>query len=598
MTEKLTPADKSDGRKATLLVLLVLGLLAYFLTAFPSRVGLHTYSFEDSEGAMELSSVMLLPATAWKDNQGRTASAGFTNSTYWIKAELPQWTDGERLLVLNFPLIEHITLYRIRQHGALVPPQEMGAARPFGERLVPSESYVVPLSEMDSEARVFLKVRTQTSMQVPLEFWTTSEFNTHQRSITLFHGAYAGVVAAMFIYNLLLYLVIKEKAYLWYLGWIASLSLFVITINGNAFQWLWPNTPALNLVVLPMALAIAASCMAGFFIHFLRENAQPKPGEWWVRGVSLCCLAVAFASLMVPYRIGIISAITVAMLQIAVLVGVAFKKAWAGQVAERYFLMAFSFVITGGVVLALNKFGLIPRTFATEYATELGSAMEMVVLSLVLIVRFNEQRRQREQVQTQLLASQQQLTQELELRVAERTNALKAANDKLLALSQLDDLTGLYNRRYLDERLQVELRRIERTKSTLAVLMIDIDHFKQLNDAHGHQLGDLCLQAVAKALAAGSQRPGDVVARYGGEEFIILAPDISADGAAQLAEQLRQRIEALRVHTGGNSIAMTISIGLCWHTATRELSSHQLLKAADQALYRAKEAGRNRVVSA
>ena len=100
------------------------------------------------------------------------------------------------------------------------------------------------------------------------------------------------------------------------------------------------------------------------------------------------------------------------------------------------------------------------------------------------------------------------------------------------------------------------------------------------------------------ALAAGSQRPGDVVARYGGEEFIILAPDISADGAAQLAEQLRQRIETLRMHTGGTSIAMTISIGLCWHTATRELSSHQLLKAADQALYRAKEAGRNRVVSA
>lgn len=475
MIERISSRDREDVRKASLLVVLALGLLAYFLAAFPSNVGLHTYSFEDASGQIELPAVWALPAEAWKDNHGRTASAGYTDSTYWVKAKLPAWSEDERLLVLNFPLIEHITVYRIRKQGTWMPAQEMGAARPFGERPVMSESYVVPLTPEDSEANVLLKVSTQTSMQIPLELWTLGEFNTYQRRITLFHGAYAGVVLAMLIYNLLLFAVIKEKAYVWYIGWIASMAMFVITVNGNAFQWLWPNTPALNLITLPISLSIAVASVAGFFIHFLRQSAQPESGEWWFRGVGFTSLGVAAASLFVSYRLSIVTAISMAML---LAIGIAVqgtRQAWRGNAAARYALMAFSFVVTGGIVLALNKFGLIPRTFATEYATELGSAMEMVVLSLVIIVRFNGQRRHRETIQAQLLLSQQALTVDLEARVAARTDELKTANDKLLALSQTDALTGVFNRRYLDERLEAELRRVDRASSSVAVLMIDID---------------------------------------------------------------------------------------------------------------------------
>mgnify|MGYP000942919512 FL=1 len=597
MIEKIGATDKGDIRKASLLVLLVLGLLFYFLTAFPSRVGLNSFSFEDAGGKLDASAVLALAPNTWKDNQGRTATAGYTDSTYWVKADLPAWTNGERLLVLNFPLIEHITLYRTRQDGVTLPALNMGAARPFEERPVLSESYVVPLSPQDSQASVLLRVRTQTSMQVPLELWTLSEFNAHQRRITLFHGAYAGVVMAMLIYNLLLFSVIKEKAYIWYIGWIASMALLVITVNGNAFQWLWPDSPALNLIALPISLSLAVACVAGFFNLFLRESVQPQAGEWWFRGIGLGSLVVAAVSLVVPYRFGIIAAIGMAMMLAMSILVVASYRAWRGSAAAQYLLMAFSFVITGGVVLALNKFGLIPRTFATEYATELGSAMEMVVLSLVIIVRFNSQRRQRELVQGQLLRSQQQLTIELEARVLARTDELRNANQRLLALSQTDSLTGVSNRRYLDERLQAELRRTERVQGSIAVVMIDIDNFKPLNDIYGHHAGDLCLQAVASALIDGTHRPGDMVARYGGEEFIVLAPEIHADGAEQLAEQLRQRIEALQVQVADTVLTMTISIGLCWRKSSADLTSQAMLQAADQALYRAKEAGRNQVVN-
>lgn len=598
MIETIGSTHRGDILKALLLVVIALVLMLYFLTAFPSLVGLRTYSVEDPTGKLELPSVLSLPASAWKDNQGRTANAGYTDSTFWVKAKLPAWTDGERLLVLNFPLIEYITVYRIQKQAGLMPPQEMGAALPFRDRKVLSESFVVPLSQEDSEANVLLKVRTQTSMQIPLELWTKEEFDVHQRRITLFHGAYAGVVLAMFVYNLLLFAVIGGIAYLWYIGWIASMATFVITVNGNAFQWLWPNSPSLNLITLPISLSLAVVCVAGFFIHFLREGNEKQPREWWFRGLGIASLGLAAVSYPVPYRISIVTAISMAMLMVVSIVVEGARQAWRGNAAARYALMAFSFVLTGGVVLALNKFGFIPRTFATEYATELGSAMEMVVLSLAIIVRFNDQRRQRESVQFQLLRTEQALTHDLEAMVAARTDELKRANNKLLALSQIDPLTGLFNRRYMDDRLHAELRRMNRVASSMAVLMIDIDHFKKINDAHGHHTGDLCLQAVAGALLAGARRPADMVARYGGEEFLVLAADINAKGAETLAENLRVLVEDLRVPLGDVTLTMTVSIGLCWRMSGKELSGQDMLNAADQALYRAKENGRNRIVNA
>lgn len=595
MDEKSGSSDKSDVQKATVLVLMVLALLGYFLTALTPHIGLHTVSMEDATGQQDFSSVMSLPASAWTDNMGRTASAGYTDSTYWIKTKLPSWADGERLLVLNFPLIEHITLYRVQKHGALMPPEAMGAARPFGDRRVHSESFVVPLTPDDSEAVVLLQVRTRSSMQVPLELWSPDEFNINQRRISLFHGAYIGVIAAMFLYNLLLYSFIREKAYLWYIGWIACMGLFVNTVNGIAFQWLWPDAPYLNFVSIPISLSLAIACVAGFFIHFLRDNAQPRPGEWLFRAVGYICLGVALTSLLVPYRVGVIAAIGMAMLVVLSIIVVATRRALKGHTSASYLLLAFSFVFVGGIVLALNKFGVIPRTFATEYATEIGSAIEMVMLSLVIIARYNSQRRQREAVQRQVLLTQQRLTAELESRVESRTLELQSANAALLALSQTDPLTGVFNRRYLDERLPAELRRIDRAGTSIAVLIIDIDFFKQLNDTHGHQAGDLCLRAVADALAAGSQRPGDMVARYGGEEFLVVAPDISTSGAYRLAENLRLRIEDLLVPVDNALLTMTVSIGLCWRRSNGNLVAHDIVQAADQALYRAKADGRNLV---
>lgn len=153
------------------------------------------------------------------------------------------------------------------------------------------------------------------------------------------------------------------------------------------------------------------------------------------------------------------------------------------------------------------------------------------------------------------------------------------------------------NRRLFDDLLEKEWRRCLRNSRPIALVMIDIDFFKQFNDHYGHQLGDLCLKQVAQALAVQSQRPADLLARYGGEEFVLLLPEIDSKHAALLAEKCRTSVMFLNILHEPSSISRvaTISCGVCSMVPNEKDNCSLLIKQADQALYMAKGNGRNRV---
>jgi diguanylate cyclase (GGDEF)-like protein len=159
-----------------------------------------------------------------------------------------------------------------------------------------------------------------------------------------------------------------------------------------------------------------------------------------------------------------------------------------------------------------------------------------------------------------------------------------------------DSLTGLYNRRYLDDTLERELRRAQRHGYSVSLVVVDIDHFKRLNDTYGHQAGDAYLKALAAELNE-NVRAGDVVCRWGGEEFVLVLPDMSRSDASQRAEKWRESIQRLQVPFGEFSLASTVSMGIAAYPSDG-LAPTDLLRAADEALYRAKHDGRDRVRTA
>jgi len=177
---------------------------------------------------------------------------------------------------------------------------------------------------------------------------------------------------------------------------------------------------------------------------------------------------------------------------------------------------------------------------------------------------------------------------------------LKFQNDLLRVLAFIDGLTGLANRRRFDETLQLEWRRCRRNDAPLALLMIDIDHFKLYNDRYGHQAGDSCLQAVAATLKAAFGRAQDLVARYGGEEFVCLLPECDHAAAKPKADELVQAVAALGLphESSPTAATLTISLGIAVIIPNVSRSPDDLVMAADAALYQAKQQGRNQVCSA
>lgn len=174
-------------------------------------------------------------------------------------------------------------------------------------------------------------------------------------------------------------------------------------------------------------------------------------------------------------------------------------------------------------------------------------------------------------------------------------NAL--THEEIQRIAALDSLTGIYNRRFGMERLHEEYTRVIRQDLPLSLLMMDIDHFKSINDTYGHRAGDRALKLVVKVMKS-VMREGDILCRYGGEEFMAILPGADCDNAQEVAERIRRRISDTHLEHGDQIIPITISIGMASWPEHQVENEQQLIERADQTLYMAKESGRNRVVLA
>jgi diguanylate cyclase (GGDEF)-like protein len=183
--------------------------------------------------------------------------------------------------------------------------------------------------------------------------------------------------------------------------------------------------------------------------------------------------------------------------------------------------------------------------------------------------------------------------------LAHESQERERLNRELENIARRDALTGLANRRCFDETLVREWERSQRAARELALLFIDVDHFKRYNDTYGHSAGDACLAEVAGAIARSLGRPADLASRYGGEEFVVLLPDTDVAGAREVAERIREDVDALRLAHAASPTAdhVTVSIGLT-ACIPRTGLAQALVDAADSALYAAKHAGRHCIVTA
>lgn len=552
--------------------------------------------YHDRDGRLGLDQVQQVQSRGgFKPLPDGNSSFGFQPGAYWFHiaalnrhAETPRW-----LLVQEFALSDRLDVYTRPRHG---PPthQVGGDSQPFGSRAIryrhPNFWIDLPRGEI---VDIYVRVRSESSMQVPLSLYTPSAFTELARDAQLGIGLYYGILLALFFYNLVLWLTLRDASYFWYLFHICAFGLVLLTLNGLGFEYLWPRSPWLADHSVPLSICLAQVGMQQFARNFLGLRQRWRLGDRVGLAMIAFFVGLGIAATQLPYRIATpiaSAAVFVSIGWIAVASVVVLRR---GYKPARLFLLAWSAFLLGTGMFAAIAFDLLPKVFITEYGVQIGSALEMLLLSVALGYRYASLRNENERV---VREAKEQLEHKVEQRTAELRSALAQLEDahaRLRETAQRDGLTGLHNRSHFREAFEALLHRSRRQRRPLVLMMIDLDHFKQINDHHGHLVGDECLRWAAGLIAQCLIPQQALLARFGGEEFVAVLPDHDLASGARVAEELRERLSAQPCPSRNHDIRVTASLGVYEITPDSDMGVEAALQFADQALYLAKAEGRD-----
>ena len=357
--------------------------------------------------------------------------------------------------------------------------------------------------------------------------------------------------------------------------WLAGASAFAFTVDATGFvmRRLDPAIDPWLASLNQFAVAAATIC-----VYELVVSLGRKPTGTAMRAMQLLTLVAS----PLPFYAG--ASLLVALLPCGLLLLVAMLRAFragrGGDPDSRLVARGILVLILCLLADIAMLVGWLPQVPALALA---GFIVLFLASARSLSNRFDRDYRE--------LGA---LRQELEERIEERTLELQAANARLAEASRTDSLTGLLNRRGFLEKGAAEIERSRRSRKPFCVVMADADHFKRINDLHGHAAGDRALQLLGDLLRS-SLRAQDLVARWGGEEFVLLLPETDTHGATLVAESIRRRVVERPLASGELVLPVTLSFGLAEHRPESNLEG--TLAHADAALYRAKAEGRDRVVA-
>ena len=369
--------------------------------------------YEDASGQADIAQVAS-PAMVARFHRHDKASlnAGYSLSAFWLKVDLtytPKHPDTLRiwLLELAYPPMKHIELYVPDASGGYRLAQRTGNELSFASRPIKQNNYLFELDFAPNESKtVYLRLQTEGSMQAPLTLWSMQAYLEDQPVRLYVLGLIYGVLLGMLVYNLFIYLSVRDTSYLYYIFYIASFGFYQLSVNGAAVQYFWPNNPGWANASTPFFIGLAGFFGCQFTRSFLHTAAHGR----WLDRLLLLLMAysavVTVLSLMTSYALALRLA-TVLALAFTVTIFVTGISAWCcGLRVARYFIIAWSAFLLGGLVNTLMVLGYLPNVFLTMYASQIGSALEVGLLSLALADRINTMREQ--QAQT-LLESGQKL---------------------------------------------------------------------------------------------------------------------------------------------------------------------------------------------
>ncbi len=548
--------------------IIILILLSLSIFANDLNISKSYYSTYDNNLQVEaLDNMTFLPLTDKKTN------FGFTKKTYWIKVDVDPKIKENIYLSFNYTALDSIEVYK--KYNNSYTYKKYGDLTAYNEQNLLTPNVAFDLNS--SIKTVYIKVHTKGSMHLELNPYTNNQFFIHSNKKASIFWFYFGASLIMIFYNAFLYFMIRIKTYLLYVLFHSTFLVTQFTLNGFSNMILWPNNAYYNNFLIPAFISLSTLLAIEFTKAFLKVKDK-LPNLYKL--LDILMIATLISSLLVfilDYRYSVVissysSIFAIIIMMITSIVSLLKYK----DVNSYFYVIAWSFLLGGVLILHLNNIGYLEANIFTQYSNLIGAFIELTLFSIALAYRYNTVRSEKDK----LYYDHKQTVDK---------------NKYLQKISNTDVLTEVFNRRYFFESSKLFLSLANRHKKPLSVLIIDIDHFKVINDTYGHDSGDLALKYICTKLNI-SLRKCDLFARIGGEEFAVLLPETNESIAVNIANKLINTIESSKVPINDfKKIDVTVSIGMHTYVDFDKDNVESIMKIADNNLYKAKNRGRNQV---
>lgn len=591
------------------IILLFLFFLPLSLLATPQLIlhdGVASYTHfnveyykETSKKALTLEEVSSLKFDSTHTN---AFSFGYQEKPVWIKFNIYNNSEKVNKVILEVTEMFHRTadLYTLSQP---VRHERNGLSIPITERKVEEITPSFMLSFNPHETKqLYMKLASTYGIFGAIQVKSPKQFIKDTQALNNMYMFYFGAVLIIALYNLFIFLFLKEKLYIYYVGHIIFFALWIALYKGLLFYYIDIKTYDLLQIMLPVSflmLIIFSQSMLETKTYFPRIH-KILHGFNFLISFSLIWMLVS-----VHWGFNMVYICIIPLLLFLLFTAI-YASSKGHKIAKIYLFALFVYLI-GMTIVSMLSLGLIPYSIFLSNTPIIGSFFEIMLFSLLLAYRINLFREKTSEAQNKLLEQQRTENSRLFRAVAEKTLALNSANKELSKeleekkeleknlrhYASTDPLTGLMNRRSYFKACEKEIKSATRYKTKLSFLTIDIDKFKKINDTYGHPFGDEVIRSLG-ALLIENSRSVDYIARIGGEEFSILMPETDIDAAYHLADRLRVNIAKHKIIYENKVIQITVSMGLS-HLSEEDKDIETIVKRSDNALYEAKENGRNQV---
>ena len=422
-----------------------------------------------------------LASDRWQSLEGESPNFGYIRDTVWLRVPLSAIPSDRKLLEIRYPQLDDITFYLI-ENGVVRQRISTGDHLPFGQRQIQHRNFLFSF-ETDplNEYQALLRIRTQGAMQIPVRLWDPRTYFEATSIEDQVHAIYYGILIMVIVFNLFIFLALRERMYLLYVLSTLGYLLLIGSLNGSTYQLLWPESPWLHNQAMMLTVPVALIFTLLFSRAFLNLRVTSPRMDKLVWYTVLVNVVVAVTTFVTDYSVA--SRLTVALaIPSCLLLTVMGPIQWIrGNPQAGYYTIAWGLLTLGSAITAANKYGFVPNSFITAYGIEIGSALEAVLLTIALAARLYQER------EDKVRAREAEIT---------AMAARRSAELRLIEQALHNPLTGLPNRASLEMTINELINR--EPDKRLSIAVIHLSNLPAITKTLGHRNTDRLLELAAR----------------------------------------------------------------------------------------------------